>query len=67
MTIRVAGNIVTLSMVDFFEFAHDYTIAEMLVGKKFWGRKLKDLRIAKRFNCHIVGIQARTELYRFSK
>ncbi|MDQ0185565.1 hypothetical protein J2S16_002133 [Cytobacillus kochii] len=30
MTIRVAGNIVTLSMVDFFEFAHDYTIAEML-------------------------------------
>lgn len=61
MAIRVAGNIVSNSMVDFLKLAHDYTIAEILVGKKFGRRKLKDLRIAKRFDCHIVGLQARTE------
>lgn len=57
MAIRVARNIVSNSMVDYIELAHDYSIAEILVGKKFGGCKLKDLRMAKRFDCHIVGIQ----------
>ncbi|MBN2041061.1 MAG: TrkA family potassium uptake protein [Spirochaetes bacterium] len=57
MAIRLANKLSQKNAVDYLPIGQDYSIVEVIPPDSFSGKSLKDLQIASRFNCQVIGIK----------
>lgn len=60
MAIRLANKLSQKNAVDYLPIGQDYSIVEVIPPASFIGKSLKDLQIASRFNCQVIGIKPAT-------
>lgn len=59
---RLAKNIVSTNILDYFEFARDHSIAEVLVVPSMVGKSLKELEFRKKYNLNVMAIKRNEKL-----
>ena len=57
MAIRLASILTLKNAIDYLPIGKDYSIMEIYPPKSFMGKSLKDLQIASKYNCQIIGIR----------
>ncbi|OUM90843.1 MAG: potassium uptake system protein [Bacillus thermozeamaize] len=57
MGIRVAHNLISPNILDFIEFAEDYSIVDISVSPAMVGKSLAELNIRARYGCNIIAIK----------
>jgi trk system potassium uptake protein TrkA len=58
MGLRVAHNLISPNVLDFFEFAEDYSVAEVVVSEKLAGKNLIELGIRSKYGINVVAIKS---------
>ncbi|SDY78750.1 trk system potassium uptake protein TrkA [Evansella caseinilytica] len=62
MGIRIAHNIVSKNVLDYLELSDEYSIVELMAGKKVAGKSLVDLNIRANYGCNIMAIKQGEEI-----
>lgn len=57
MGIRIAHNIVSKNVLDYLELSDEYSIVELVAGKKVDGRSLVDLNLRAIYECNVMAIK----------
>jgi len=58
MGVRVAHNLISPNILDFIEFADDYSLADISVPPKMVGKSLAELDIRARYGCNVIAIKS---------
>ncbi|SKA08179.1 potassium channel family protein [Selenihalanaerobacter shriftii] len=62
MGTRIANNLISSNMLDYIEFAPDYSIIEIKATKKMDGNSLADLELRSKFGVNVMAIKTREGL-----
>lgn len=62
MGTRVAHNLVSSNILDYIEFAPDYSIVEVSAKKEWDGKNLKELQLPKKYGISIIAIKKGEEI-----
>lgn len=54
---RLAKNILSTNILEYFEFASDYSIAEIVILPSMVGKSLKELEFRKKYNLNVMAIK----------
>lgn len=58
MGVRVARNLISSNILDFIEFAPDYSIVEVAAMEEWFGKSLKDLRLPNKYGITVIAIKS---------
>jgi len=58
MGVRVAHNLISPNILDFIEFAEDYSLADISVPPSMVGKSLAELNIRARYGCNVIAIKS---------
>ncbi len=59
---RLAKNILSNNILDYFEFASDYSIAEIIILPSMVGKSLKQLEFRTKYNLNVMAIKRNQKL-----
>ncbi|CDI50464.1 potassium channel family protein [Clostridium tetani] len=62
MGVRVAHNLVSTNILDYIELSPDFSIAEVISPKEWYGKNLEDLSIRANYGINIVAIKKKEEI-----
>ncbi len=62
MAVRLANKLSLKNAVDYLPIGEDYSIVEVIPPKSFLGKTLKELQIATKFNCQVIGLKTIVDL-----
>ncbi len=62
MGLRIAHNLLSKNVIEYFELSDHYSIIELLANQKMCRRSLNDLNIRARYGCTIVAIKRMKEV-----
>lgn len=57
MGCRVAHNIHSSNIIDFFEFSKEYSIVEIAAPKFTYGKTIEELKVREKYNLNIIAIK----------
>ncbi len=62
MGVRIAHNLISPNVLDYIEFAPDYSIVEIIVSSKMVGNTLAQLELRSKFGVNVMAIKRGKEL-----
>lgn len=62
MGVRIAHNLISSNVLDYIEFAPDYSIVEIIVSSKMVGNTLAQLELRSKFGVNVMAIKRGKEL-----
>ncbi|CAM3962652.1 potassium channel family protein [Alkalicoccus chagannorensis] len=62
MGIRIAHNIVSKNVLDYLELSDEYSIVELIAGRRVDGHSLIDLDIRAQYGCNIMAVKREEEI-----
>jgi trk system potassium uptake protein TrkA len=62
MGVRIAHNLISSNVLDYIEFAPDYSIVEIIVSPKMVGNTLAQLELRSKFGVNVMAIKRGKEL-----
>ncbi|MBM7625009.1 potassium channel family protein [Sporohalobacter salinus] len=62
MGLRIANNLISSNMLDYIEFAPDYSIIEIKATDQMVGESLADLELRSKFGVNVMAIKSEEEL-----
>ncbi len=62
MGARVAQNLISANVLDFLEFAPDYSVVEIIATPNMVGKTLDELKLREKYNVNVMAIKRREDL-----
>jgi trk system potassium uptake protein len=62
MGIRIAHNLISSNVLDYLEFAPDYSIVEIISTENMLGKSLSELEFRSKFNVNVIAIKRGKQL-----
>lgn len=62
MGVRIAHNLISSNVLDYIEFAPDYSVIEIIATSNMLGNTLAELELRSRFNINVMAIKRGEEL-----
>ena len=59
---RIAQNLISNNILDYIELSDDYSVVEVIAGRKLKGQSLTDLDIRANYGCNVVAIKRNKEV-----